>query len=254
MIDKTEIKSRFRKSVETYDDNAHVQKLIVDRLCTLLEKYTGRTPGRILEIGCGTGLLTNRILRQWHPGEMIVNDLVEEMCYKTINKNSGNALTLSCLPGDIEEISLDGTFDLIVSTSTFQWFTHPRQTFEKLASHLRPGGLLLFTTFGEQNLHELRQVTGKGLNYLSGTELTKMLAAYFDVTEREESLETLYFSDPLDILRHVKKTGVNATGKTEIWTKLKIELFAQKYSCYFLSGGKYPLTYHPLYFVCRKSS
>ena len=37
MIDKTEIECRFRRSVDSYEDNATVQKWIVQRLVELLQ-------------------------------------------------------------------------------------------------------------------------------------------------------------------------------------------------------------------------
>ena len=39
MIDKTEIECRFRRSVDSYEDNATVQKWIVQRLVELLQEY-----------------------------------------------------------------------------------------------------------------------------------------------------------------------------------------------------------------------
>ena len=53
MIDKTEIECRFRRSVDSYEDNATVQKWIVQRLVELLQEYVPYS-SRTLEIGCGT--------------------------------------------------------------------------------------------------------------------------------------------------------------------------------------------------------
>ena len=51
MIDKTEIECRFRRSVDSYEDNATVQKWIVQRLVELLQEYVPYS-SRTLEIGC----------------------------------------------------------------------------------------------------------------------------------------------------------------------------------------------------------
>ena len=61
MIDKTEIKYRFKRSVESYEENAPVQRRIADHLFELLQGILDYQPDKILEIGCGTGLLTRRI-------------------------------------------------------------------------------------------------------------------------------------------------------------------------------------------------
>ena len=151
MIDKTEIECRFRRSVDSYEDNATVQKWIVQRLVELLQEYVPYS-SRTLEIGCGTGLLSEKINRLWEDQQFWVNDLVEQMCRKTIDRCQ---LPVSHgLNGDIEQIPLTGKFDLIVSASTFQWLARPRATFAKLAAHLNTNGWLIFSTFGKNNFNQ----------------------------------------------------------------------------------------------------
>ena len=135
---------------------------IITGICTLFF--------RTLEIGCGTGLLSEKINRLWEDQQFWVNDLVEQMCRKTIDRCQ---LPVSHgLNGDIEQIPLTGKFDLIVSASTFQWLAHPRATFAKLAAHLNTNGWLIFSTFGKNNFKELKAVTGQGLEYRSIVELS----------------------------------------------------------------------------------
>lgn len=94
--------------------------------------------------------LIRKINRLWEDQQFWVNDLVEQMCRKTIDRCQ---LPVSHgLNGDIEQIPLTGKFDLIVSASTFQWLAHPRATFAKLAAHLNTNGWLIFSTFGKNNL------------------------------------------------------------------------------------------------------
>lgn len=251
MIDKSEIRCRFRRSVDSYDDNAHVQKEIVEKLYMLLEKYQQHRPSGVLEIGCGTGLFTRKLQQGLQPERLFINDLVEEMCVKTAGICQLDSS--HCFVGDAETIQLDGIFDLIVSASTFQWFTNPAATFKKLADHLNSGSLMVFSTFGKDNLLELRPTAGSGLAYHTTEELEELLSPHFEILFTEESLHRLSFADPLLILQHLKKTGVNAANPTpSVWTKGRIRQFTQDYRSLFLSGGKYPLTYHPIYFVCRK--
>lgn len=250
ILDKSEVKCRFRRSVESYDENAHVQKLIVEKLYKLLQLHLSGTPRHVLEIGCGTGLLTRKLAGELKPDRLFINDLVYEMCSKTAT--TCGLADSSCLTGDVEELALPGTFDLIVSTSTFQWFTHLPATLEKLAASLLPGGLMVFSTFGKYNLHELRATTGSGLCYPSKEDISELLLPFFDILRLEEEKQVLYFSSPLEILQHLKKTGVNASASDRIWTKGQISRFSDDFQNRYAVDGQYPLTYHPLYFVCRK--
>lgn len=251
MIDKADIICRFKRSVESYDENAVVQKQIVSKLYRLIQRYVQPYPTKILEIGCGTGLLTSVLLNNFSVHELFINDLVPEMCRRAADKC--NIPNTCCIVGDIESVSLGGQYEMIVSSSTFQWFSQPRNTLQKLSGHIKTNGFLAFNTFGQDNLKELRQVSGQGLSYLSTGQWREILSSYFDILCMEEDSHTLYFDSPLDVLRHVKNTGVNATAVPQIWTKGQIEQFSRKYSSLWKIDGKgYPLTYHPVYWICRK--
>lgn len=250
-IDKADILCRFRRSVDSYDENAIVQKSIVDKLCKLLHEYVRPYPERILEIGCGTGLLTSALMKNFPVKELFINDLVQEMCCKTADRCT--IPESRCIVGDIETLTLSGQYGMIVSSSTFQWFSHPADTLKKLSEHLREGGFLVFSTFGQDNLKELRQVSGQGLVYLSAAEWREILSSHFDILYLEEEAHTLYFNSPVDILRHIKNTGVNATAAPQLRTKGQVDRFSRKYSSMWGTNGQgCPLTYHPVYWICRK--
>lgn len=250
MIDKAEVKYRFRKSINTYDRHARVQQCITGHLAELIKIYVAKVPDSILEIGCGTGFLTGKIQRLFPTSILYINDLVEEMWRRTAVKCS--IPENRCMEGDIETIKLPGRYDLIVSASVFQWFIDPSATFRKLGQILSPGNLLIFSTFGEENLYELRNLTGTGLKYLTKEESEEILNDHFEIMHIEEERRTLYFQDPMEVLQHLKQTGVNAVGSSQIWTKGRLQQFRQDYKRYQVENRGYALTYHPLYFVCRK--
>ena len=249
-INKEEVEQRFRRSRASYNDNARVQKMIVDRMVPMILSSVKRVPEKILEIGCGTGLLTSQLQRTFPNVDLYLNDLVEELCYHAATINQ--VPQTCCFPGDVEKLFLPLSFDLIASASTFQWFTTPEETFKKLSKRLEQRGVLVFSTFGKFNLREIRLTTGGGLDYRSKEELEKMLKPYFKIEGMEEELHTLEFDSPLAVLQHLKKTGVNVSGDPTIWTKGRVDAFIRDYNARFAIDGKVVLTYHPLYFVCRR--
>ena len=86
-INKEKVRKHFRRSMGSYDENARVQRAVVGRLCPMAVAAVERMPRKILEVGCGTGLLTV-LLRQAFPGsELHVNDLVEDLCRGTAVAN-----------------------------------------------------------------------------------------------------------------------------------------------------------------------
>lgn len=250
VFNKREVADHFKRSIASYDDNAIAQKMIVDKLFQILESFhLDYTPKKILEIGCGTGILTARLRKLFPDSELSINDLVEELCVYTTKKLQ---IVDRYLAGDIEQIDLCDKYDLIISSSTFQWFTHPESTFKKLYRHMSANSIMLFSTFGKENLSEIRILQGSGLHYLTSEETTQILSKYFEVHYYGEEYLRLEFDDPLAVLQHLKMTGVNGIGKRKIWTKGKLEKFVHEYSRLHTINGKVQLTYHPLYFICRK--
>ena len=249
-INKEKVRKHFRRSMGSYDENARVQRAVVGRLCPMAVAAVERMPRKILEVGCGTGLLTV-LLRQAFPGsELHVNDLVEDLCRRTAVANG--IPEGCCIPGDIERAELPGGYDLIVSASTFQWFTDPEATFRELAENLNDGGCMIFSSFGKHNLREIRQTTGGGLAYRTKEELRDLLSPCFTVERMEEEFHVLEFDNPLSVLQHLKRTGVNVSSDRSVWTKGRVNAFIDEYNTRFTVEGKVILTYHPLYFVCRR--
>ena len=105
-IDKAKVACCFGKSVESYEQHAHVQKEIAAHLAGLAGDYVKPLPAKVLEVGCGTGLLTGSIKRLWIGCDLWINDLVEGMCMKSAARFCIPAS--HCLVGDIEEIPLPG--------------------------------------------------------------------------------------------------------------------------------------------------
>ena len=116
-INKEEVEQRFRRSRVSYNDNARVQKMVVDRMVPMILSSVERVPEKILEIGCGTGLLTSQLQRTFPSDGLYLNDLVEELCYHAATVN--HVPLKHCFPGDVEKLFLPLSFDLIASASTF---------------------------------------------------------------------------------------------------------------------------------------
>ena len=88
-INKEEVEQRFRRSRISYNDNARVQKMVVNRMIPMILSSVKRVPEKILEIGCGTGLLTSQLQRTFSSDGLYLNDLVEELCYHAATVTRG---------------------------------------------------------------------------------------------------------------------------------------------------------------------
>ena len=133
-----------------------------------------------------------------------------------------------------------------------QWFEDPERFIRRCHDLLAPGGILALSTFGPDNLHEIRSITSSGLDYPPLERLRQMLssAGLVTVTAEEESI-VLDFPSAIEVLRHLKHTGVNGITRTS-WTPARLARFSDEYMLRFgTPDGNVTLTYHPVYLIAR---
>lgn len=244
------IAQRFTKAIGTYPHEARVQQQIARKMCSLLQQHLpAHSLRRVVEFGCGTGTYSRLLLRSFRPEHLLLNDLCEEMrhsCRDILNER------VSFLPGDAEALDFPHGTELITSCSVLQWFEHPDAFFQKCENILNAQGYIAFSTFGKENMKEIRQLTGQGLAYRSREELTASLSALYDIVHTEEEVISLNFNNPMEVLYHLKQTGVTGTCN-QSWTRSKLNLFCQEYERLFSPGkGSVSLTYHPIYIIAKK--
>jgi len=251
-LDKNIIRQRFGKALTTYDHQSVVQDRVAERLLGLLAKGGCTTPRRVLEIGCCTGLLTRRIIERYPEiGELWCNDLVKEAEKPLREKMGSFAGKLNFIGGDVEEATLPGALDLVISSSTFHWIADLESFFEKMSRIIRPGGYLAFAMYGPDNLHEIREVSGVGLVYPDPATLFRVSSDHFQLISYQSRRECLHFSDVRGLLNHLRQTGVNALDKT-VWTPGKLNSFMNEYHYRFKEVKGVRVTYHPIYFILRR--
>lgn len=252
-MDKRRIAQGFSRARSTYERAARVQQEVAQEMLCLLHVYGDTRRGiadEVLEVGCGTGLYSRLLLRDFHPGTLYLNDLCTDM-----QENLGDLLALPgvhFLPGDAEALPLPPRVSLITSCSTLQWFADPARFFRRCSRALMPGGLLCLSTFGPENLREIRAVAGGGLDYLTQEELVGLLPSGLHPLHVSGRIATLAFPTPEDVLRHLRQTGVTGTEK-RVWTRGHLQAFTDEYVRLFSRpDGQVTLTYHPMFLVAER--
>lgn len=257
--DKELIRSRFDRAMETYQANAGVQDMMAERLMDMValegrrqsgnlsQNIDKRIYGQVLEVGCGTGLLTRRIVGRFRPEMLWLNDLCPS-AERYIPESP--EVSVSFFAGDAETVDFPEGLDLIMSSATVQWFDDLPAFFSKCADALKPGGLIAFSTFGSRNLMEIAGTTGAGLEYYDMTGLMELLDERFEVLAPDEDIIRLEFSTPMDVLRHLRETGVTGISR-EKWTRGRMMDFVHRYEEMYGDGKCVPLTYNPIWIVAR---
>jgi trans-aconitate 2-methyltransferase len=115
----------------------------------VLERLQLRGDETVVDAGCGSGRVTERLLGRLPEGKVIAVDGSEAMIDKARQRlGDGAAYVVS----DLSELALPEPVDLIFSTATFHWIVDHDRLFARLRENLVPGGRLVAQCGGEGNV------------------------------------------------------------------------------------------------------
>ncbi|HUB75407.1 MAG TPA: methyltransferase domain-containing protein [Solirubrobacteraceae bacterium] len=107
----------------------------------------------VLDAGCGSGRITEALIRRLPRGRVIAVDASESMVAVARERLGPEA---DVRRADLLELQLETPCDAILSTATFHWIADHERLFASLHAALRPGGRLLAQCGGEGNIDVLR--------------------------------------------------------------------------------------------------
>ncbi len=216
-----------------YEKHAKVQDFMGLKLCEILKDLKISHFEKVFEFGCGRGELSKKLQNFITFDEYLKNDILDF-------KENSNILIFDMNEIAKQDLSKE-KFDLIVSNATLQWLDL-KQIIPSLRDMLNQNGILLLSTFAKQNLKEIKQSTGFGLNYFSLNELEQIFKIYFNEVKITQELVELSFDNALDVFRHLKLSGVNSLGFYPL-NKGFLKEFEEKF--------QNKLTYHPVFILCK---
>ena len=113
-LNRSDIRRRFDRSADNYDQAAVLQRHIADGLLDRLDELE-RQPSTILDIGCGTGYLTKLLAQKFPQAHVVGCDLSPKMT--SIATSFGDVV---CCDAHFLPFKAN-YFDLVVSSLTLQW-------------------------------------------------------------------------------------------------------------------------------------
>lgn len=138
-----------------YDRHAAVQRTVAGRLAGRVAALPLAAAPRILEIGCGTGLLGAALIDRLPGARWHMTDLSPAMVERARQRFADRPdIAFATMDGEAPDIA--GRFDLIVSSLAFQWFADLPGAIGRLGKLLAPGGHLVFTTMAAGSFAEWR--------------------------------------------------------------------------------------------------
>lgn len=268
-IDKAKVRKAFDRGACRYEETVIVQKAVIERILSELSNLEPSfSPRRILDVGAGTGMLLRSLQKSYPESFLAGLDLAPGMGVEAINsfQAEGNRLYVQ---GDAEKLPFaDGVFDLVVSTSTYQWLSVLDQAFSEAKRVLAPGGIFLFALFGEGTLSELKSSYQRALStgnaadrerthhFFTPGEVQRALGqpGFAEVVVKT-SLEKEYYPDVSAFLQALKGIGAGTSasvpakglGGRRIITKMM-----EFYQSDFLEERGVPASYEVIFGRGRK--
>jgi malonyl-CoA O-methyltransferase len=248
-LDKPKIKGSFAQAATTYDNVADLQRKVGQSL--LIKIIHSALSGTVLDVGCGTGFLTTQLLAIEKISQVIGLDIALPMLQATQQKTQAKNLLLLC--ADAESLPLAAeTANHIVSNLALQWCEDLIGVFTDFKRILKPGGQVLFSTFGEQTLQELKGAWAAVDNYshvnqfYTTAEITVFLQqAGFKDIEITSNCYLSQYESVFALMRELKAIGAHnvTNGRRKSMTgKAKLQTMVAEYEV-LRSEGLIPATF-----------
>jgi trans-aconitate 2-methyltransferase len=113
------------------------------------------TDATVLDVGCGTGRVTEALIELVPRGRVLAMDASADMV-ELARQRLGDRVEVWCQ--DALELDLSGSVDAIVSTAALHWVGEHDRLWQPLARALRPGGRLEIQCGGQGNIDGVREV------------------------------------------------------------------------------------------------
>lgn len=258
MIDKSKVNKNFSKGAKTYDKSALIQKHMADKLDIFV--YGSDKEYNILEIGCGTGIFSEKIVKRFPKGKIDLLDISSSMVEEAKNK-IGERENINYIVADAEKYTPEGkVYDIIFSNATFQWIEDQKSFFEHLYSILDFGGKVVFSTFGKRTYCELKEsyeiLDGSfcfSQDFVSREDIKSHVEDNFLVSAADEEHVIESYPSVMKFLKMIKDIGANsANSGGAILTKGKLRELEDIYMRRYGDGSKIDVTNHLIYMVLEK--
>ncbi|TWT19366.1 malonyl-ACP O-methyltransferase BioC [Luteimonas marina] len=172
LFDARQVRRAFSRASAGYESAAQLQREVEARLLESLDflalspdRGERWSPGVVLDVGSGPGHASQAMRRRWPKARIVALDLSLPMLGEVAPREGwgfretlGLRRPLDRVCADLRALPLmDASVDVLFSNLCLQWIEDLPAAFAGFRRVLKPGGLLLCSTFGPDTLWELRE-------------------------------------------------------------------------------------------------
>ena len=257
LLDQRQVRRGFDRAAASFDAAAALPAEVRTRLLGSLDYLDDTVPAVVLDLGSGTGHAAAAMKKRWPKSQVLALDLSLPMLRES-RRQAGWWRPFPRLCADARALPLaDGSVDLVFANLSLAWMEDLPAVFAGLRRVLRPGGLLLCSSFGPETLGELQAAfTGEHeppqpIPLLPIADFgDAMVAAGFRDPVLDRDLFTLTWPDLRALLRELRATGMgNALARRRRGLTGRGRFAAASAACEALRDeqGRLPSTWEVIY-------
>ena len=198
LFDNRQVRRAFSRAADGYDAAAALQRAVEAQLIESLDYYPlkhgeDKPPQRVLDLGSGLGRGAAAMRKRWPKAQVLAIDAALPMLRAAQGRERWNPLRrgIDRVCADARALPIaDGSVDLLFSNLCLQWVEDLPAVFAGFRRVLRPGGMLLVSTFGPDTLCELRAAFAAG-------DDAPHVSPFIDIAQFGDVLMHAGFRDPV---------------------------------------------------------
>lgn len=262
VYDKNKARLSFDRAAHRYDQSAKLQQQVANYLIELVKQHK-TTAAVTLDIGCGTGQVTEAMCELFPQGDVLGLDFSRRMLAQTKTRLAlkGFAAELICADADHPPF-ISNSFDLIVSSLMLQWSNDLGSTLKSYQSMLKDDGKMIFNTFTDGTLTEVKQSwravdeQAHTSQFLTKQDLHSIVeSAGFSHVEILYDTITMTYPSVREMITEMKQIGASNAHKNRergLTGKQRFNSFEQAFEDFRQQNGQYPCTWKLAYVICNK--
>jgi len=257
LLDTRAIQRSFERAAGTYADRARLPAEVAARLMERLDGLRFQ-PETIADIGCGPGIQARALAERFGNARVIALDFARPMLDRAAAQRGRWRKRFERVAGDAAALPLaQSSVDLLYSNLMPHWCADLPALLNTFRRVLKPGGLMLISTFGPDTLRELREAwvaiderprTDRFLDVQTVGDA--MLRAGFAEPVLDTDWITTSYRQPRDLLDELRATGATQAGAARgrgLTPPSRIRRLLEAYAGQRLESGLYPATWEVIY-------